>query len=65
MKYKINDNVKLKVDKKYSNGDSIKSGTSGKIITVYNLSESYNIDFENAKMYHRVLEKDLELVLSA
>lgn len=56
MKYTINQNVKLLVDKKYNNGDNILPGTKGIVLKVYPLSESYLVLFESSSLPRRVSE---------
>lgn len=56
MKYTINQNVKLLVGKKYKNGDKIIAGTTGIVLKVYPLAESYLVLFESSSLPRRVSE---------
>lgn len=56
MKYSVNQNVKLLVDKKYSNGEKIAAGTKGIVLKVYPLAESYLVLFESSTMPRRISE---------
>jgi len=59
MKHNINDTVVLLVNKSYSNGDNVKKGTKGIVITVKPTSMTYTVNFTNATSVHDVHETEV------
>jgi hypothetical protein len=56
MKHKVNDVVVLLADQSYSNGDNLKKGTKGVVITVKPLGMTYTVNFTGATILHDVHE---------
>jgi hypothetical protein len=59
MKHEINDTVTLLVNKKFSNGDSLKKGTHGTVIVVKPFSMTYTVNFTGALIVHDVHETEV------
>ncbi|WP_298157121.1 hypothetical protein [Flavobacterium sp.] len=60
MKYKIGDYVILTAARIYPNGDTLRKGTAGRVVSVRPYQEAYAIDFDQTEIPHIIPESILE-----